>query len=56
MHIRPPSWAHYATQMMVEQGLGDGDPKLKVAQLEMALLRDCRFIASIEAYGNLPTA
>ena len=31
-----------AEQMMVEQGLGDGDPKLKIAQLEMALLRDCR--------------
>lgn len=43
-------WAHYAEQMMVEQGLGDGDPKLKVAQLEMALLRDCRFIASIEMH------
>ncbi len=43
-------WAHYTEQMMVEQGLGDGDPKLKVAQLEMALLRDCRFIASIEMH------
>ena len=43
-------WAHYAEQMMVEQGLGDGDPKLKIAQLEMALLRDCRFIASIEMH------
>ena len=43
-------WAHYAEQMMVEQGLGGGDPKLKVAQLEMALLRDCRFVASIEMH------
>jgi uncharacterized protein (DUF885 family) len=43
-------WAHYAEQMMVEQGLGDGDPKLKIAQIEMALLRDCRFIASIEMH------
>jgi len=43
-------WAHYAEQMMVEQGLGGGDPKLKVAQLEMALLRDCRFIASLEMH------
>jgi len=45
-------WAHYAEQMMVEQGLGDSDPKLKIAQLEMALLRDCRFIASIEMHTN----
>jgi uncharacterized protein (DUF885 family) len=43
-------WAHYAEQMMVDQGLGDGDPKLKIAQIEMALLRDCRFIASIEMH------
>jgi hypothetical protein len=43
-------WAHYAEQMMVEQGLGDGDPKLKIGQIEKALLRDCRFIASIEMH------
>jgi uncharacterized protein (DUF885 family) len=36
--------------MMVEQGLGDGDPKLKIGQIEKALLRDCRFIASIEMH------
>ena len=43
-------WAHYTEQMMVEQGLGDGDAKLKIAQLQMALLRDCRFIAAIEMH------
>ncbi len=43
-------WAHYAEQMMVEQGLGDGDPKLKIGQIEKALLRDCRFIVSIEMH------
>ena len=43
-------WAHYSEQMMVEQGLGDGDPKLKAAQIEEALLRDCRFVASIEMH------
>ena len=43
-------WAHYAEQMMVEQGLGEADPKLKVAQLQMALLRDCRFVAAIEMH------
>ena len=43
-------WAHYAEQMMVEQGLGDGDPKLKIGQIGKALLRDCRFIASIEMH------
>jgi uncharacterized protein (DUF885 family) len=43
-------WAHYAEQMMVEQGLGNGDPKLKIGQIEAALLRDCRFVASIEMH------
>jgi uncharacterized protein (DUF885 family) len=43
-------WAHYAEQMMVEQGLGDGDPKLKIGQIEAALLRDCRFVVSIEMH------
>jgi len=43
-------WAHYAEQMMVEQGLGGGDPKFNVAQIEMALLRDCRFIAALEMH------
>ena len=43
-------WAHYAEQMMIEQGLAENDPKLKVAQLNEALLRDCRFVASIEMH------
>jgi uncharacterized protein (DUF885 family) len=43
-------WAHYAEQMMIEQGLAESDPKLKVAQLNEALLRDCRFVASIEMH------
>jgi Bacterial protein of unknown function (DUF885) len=43
-------WAHYAEQMMIEQGLAERDPRLKVAQLNEALLRDCRFLASIEMH------
>ncbi|HLY56604.1 MAG TPA: DUF885 domain-containing protein, partial [Stellaceae bacterium] len=43
-------WAHYTEQMVIEQGLGGGDPKLAVGQAEEALLRDCRFIASIEMH------
>jgi uncharacterized protein (DUF885 family) len=40
-------WAHYTEQMMVEEGLGNGDPKVKVAQLTEALLRDCRFVSAL---------
>jgi uncharacterized protein (DUF885 family) len=40
-------WAHYAEQMMVDEGFGDGDPKVRLAQLQEALLRDCRYVVGI---------
>ena len=40
-------WAHYAEQMMLEEGYGDGDPKLRLFQLQAALLRLCRYIVGI---------
>ena len=40
-------WAHYTEQMMLDEGLGNNDPKLRLAQLQDALLRDCRLVASI---------
>ncbi len=40
-------WAHYSEQMMLDEGLGDNDPKLRLAQLQDALLRDCRLVDSI---------
>jgi len=43
-------WAHYSEQMMLDEGLGNGDPKLRIGQLEDALLRDARFIAGIEMH------
>jgi uncharacterized protein (DUF885 family) len=43
-------WAHYAEQMMIDEGFGGGDPKLRLAQLQEALLRDCRFVAAIEMH------
>jgi uncharacterized protein (DUF885 family) len=44
-------WAHYAEQMMLDEGLGGGDPKLRLAQLQDALLRDVRFIAGIKLHS-----
>ena len=38
-------WAHYCEEMMVEQGFGD--LRLKLAQLQDALLRNCRYISSV---------
>ena len=43
-------WAHYSEQMMVEEGFGNQDPKLKLAQLSEALLRDCRYVAGIKMH------
>jgi uncharacterized protein (DUF885 family) len=43
-------WAHYSEQMMVEQGLGAGDPKARIAQIGEALLRDCRLIDSVSMH------
>ncbi len=40
-------WAHYAEEMMWEEGLGDGDPETHVGQLLNALLRNVRFLSAI---------
>lgn len=47
-------WAHYAEQMMVDEGLGDGDPAVRMAQLRRALQRQARWYAglSMHAFGN----
>jgi uncharacterized protein (DUF885 family) len=43
-------WAHYAEQMMVEEGFGNGDPKTHLAQLGDALLRDCRWVVGMKEH------
>jgi uncharacterized protein (DUF885 family) len=43
-------WAHYAEQMMVDEGFGGRDPKIRLAQLQEALLRDCRYVAGIKLH------
>lgn len=45
-------WAHYSEQLMVEQGLSGNDPKLRLAQAQDALLRDCRLIASVQMHTH----
>jgi len=47
-------WAHYDEQMMLDEGYGNGDPKMRIGQLEDALLRDARYIVGIEMHtGNM---
>ncbi len=43
-------WAHYAEQMMLDEGLHGGDPKYRLAQLQDALLRDVRFLVGIKLH------
>ena len=48
-------WAHYTEQMMLDEGYGAGDPKLRMGQLQDALLRDARFIVGIEMHTGQMT-
>ena len=43
-------WAHYTEQMMIEEGFGGNDPKIKLGQLAEALLRLCRFVVGIREH------
>jgi hypothetical protein len=43
-------WAHYCEQMMLDEGYGNGDLKLRLGQLQDALLRDARYIVGIEMH------
>jgi hypothetical protein len=40
-------WAHYAEEMMYEEGLNKGDSEMRIGQLMDALLRDVRLLSSI---------
>jgi hypothetical protein len=40
-------WAHYTEEMMLEAGLGEGDPETQIGQLSNALLRNVRYLSAI---------
>lgn len=48
-------WAHYSEQMMLDQGFGNGDPKIRLGQLQDALLRNARYIVGIEMHTGKMT-
>ncbi|HVR90960.1 MAG TPA: DUF885 domain-containing protein [Novosphingobium sp.] len=48
-------WAHYGEEMMLEAGLGEGDPEVKIGQLSNALLRDCRYLSAIGMHSGTMT-
>jgi uncharacterized protein (DUF885 family) len=43
-------WAHYDEQMMVEEGWGGGDPRVKIMQLREAIWRNARFVAGVKMH------
>jgi uncharacterized protein (DUF885 family) len=43
-------WAHYAEQMILDEGYGSGDPKLRLAQVSDALTRICRLLSGIKVH------
>ncbi|HEX3468610.1 MAG TPA: DUF885 domain-containing protein, partial [Candidatus Elarobacter sp.] len=43
-------WAHYCEQMMVDEGLGNGDPKTRLAQLGLALQREARYLVGLREH------
>ncbi len=44
-------WAHYTEQMMVDEGLGDGDPAIRLGQLRRAIQRHARWYAGLEMHA-----
>jgi len=45
-------WAHYTEQMMIDEGFGGNDAKIRLGQLADALLRLCRFVVGIREHTN----
>lgn len=45
-------WAHYTEEMMLEAGLGDGDPEVRIGQLLNALLRNVRYMSAIGLHAE----
>jgi uncharacterized protein (DUF885 family) len=47
-------WAHYTEQMMIDEGLGDGDAAIRLGQLRRALQRHARWEVglSMHAFGE----
>lgn len=43
-------WGAYAERMMIAQGYGHGDVKLRLTALQRALVRDCRLVAAIKLH------
>jgi len=43
-------WAHYCEQMMLDEGYANGDLKMRLGQLQDALLRNARYMVGIKMH------
>ncbi|BDE05743.1 hypothetical protein WPS_10190 [Vulcanimicrobium alpinum] len=43
-------WAHYGEQMIVDEGWGNGDPRVRLMQLREAIWRNARFVAGVKMH------
>ncbi|MHB1844639.1 MAG: DUF885 domain-containing protein [Deltaproteobacteria bacterium] len=43
-------WAHYTEEMLLEEGYGQGDPKLWISEEQWALVRLCRYLVGIRMH------
>lgn len=43
-------WAHYAEQMVLDEGFADNDPRFRLAQLSDAMTRICRLLSGIRVH------
>ncbi len=48
-------WAHYCEQMMMDEGYRSNEPKMKLGQLQDALLRNARYIVGIQMHTGKMT-
>lgn len=48
-------WAHYAEQMVLDQGFRADDPRYRMAQLSEAMTRICRLISGIQQHTGVWT-
>ncbi|MCX6021841.1 MAG: DUF885 domain-containing protein [Chloroflexi bacterium] len=45
-------WAHYCEEMMLDQGYGGDAPRLRLVQLQAALLRLCRYLVALRLHTH----
>ena len=45
-------WAHYSEQMMIDAGLGNNDPEIRIGHLLKALVRNVRYLSAIGLHAE----